>query len=213
MVSPVDSAMDAPPSSSPLGDTTAERDAERDADPRTVELRKPIAIVTAGHWLLAHDCIGPRIAELIKDRYGSDVALFEAGSTALGLLDCLAGQQLLVVVDACSLSSRPGGSQPGQLHEVQPDFESPSLDHCSVHQFGPLETLAIAKHLYPEDLPANTRLLLVETQGIDQTGIETACGQVVAALDRTIADYRSHGYRDEPPDKLGARPINTEVPS
>ena len=60
-----------------------------------------ILVAGAGNWLLASDRIGPRVLEMVSERYPSGVELCDIGSTALSLLDSLRGQDLLIVIDAC----------------------------------------------------------------------------------------------------------------
>jgi hydrogenase maturation protease len=141
-------------------------------------------VVGAGNWLLACDLIGPQVLERIKDRYDPRVELCDVGTTGLGLLDHLHAQQLLLVVDACALDQGP----PGKVHVVEPDLDQADSRSSSVHQIGPLETLTVAKLLYPEQLPRRIRLILVETtDDIGEEVLEQACQQVVAILDREIS--------------------------
>lgn len=149
--------------------------------------RPPVAVVGAGNWLIFQDRLGPRVLERIAGRYGPEVEIFSAGSAGLALLDCLAGQQLMLIVDACAL-----GGQPGEIHraELDPDTLTATAA-ASTHQLGPLETLAVAKHLYPDQLPLRILLILVETQGIDDATEEEACRQVVSLLDTEIERWRS----------------------
>ena len=151
------------------------------------DTRPPVAVVGAGNWLIFQDRLGPRVIERIAGRYGPEVEIFNAGSAGLALLDCIAGQQLMLIVDACAL-----GGQPGEIHQMEYDPDAPTATAgASVHQLGPLETLAVAKHLYPDQLPLRILLILVETQGIDDATEDEACRQVVSLLDREVERWRS----------------------
>jgi hydrogenase maturation protease len=146
----------------------------------------PVSIAGAGNWLVPHDAIGPRVIEHVSQRYGSDVELLDIGSSALGLLDHLHGQDLLVVVDA-GLYDAP----PGEVRLVDPDLASPPAPALSVHQIGPLEALSAAKLICPERLPQRTLLLLVQTEGLDHEGEEATLRRVTRALDRVVGAYRA----------------------
>lgn len=142
-----------------------------------------IAIVGAGHWLITHDRIGPRVLEMVQGRYGPDVELVDAGTSGLDLLDHLHGQDLMFVVDACVYDG-----EPGEVRVLEPDLDAPPTRETSVHQIGPLEALRIGKHLYPERMPRRILLILVETNEIDAAAQETACVQAVSILDRELED-------------------------
>ena len=143
--------------------------------------RRQIAIVGAGNWLITHDRIGPRVLEMVQGRYGPEVELVDAGTSGLGLLDHLRGQELMFVVDACVFDG-----EPGEVRVLEPDLDAPLTRETSVHQIGPLEALRIGKHLYPERMPGRVLLILVETSEIDAATQETACVQAVSILDREI---------------------------
>ena len=143
----------------------------------------PIAVVGAGNWMVAYDRIGPRVLELVQSRYDSKVRLYNTGSAGLALLDCIHGQDLMLIIDACA-----GMGPPGEIRTVHWQ----QCDSCSaggnVHQIGPVETIKIAEQLFPERLPRKILLILVETQHLTDTAIETACRQVIGIIDQEI-DY------------------------
>lgn len=163
-----------------------------------MESRQPVCVVGAGNWLVAHDRIGPRVLELIGSRYGPEVALRDLGSSGLALLDLLDRQDLLLVVDAGIFQGRPG-----EIRVVEPDLTAPPARVGSVHQIGPLETLAIANRLFQDKMPRRVLLVVVETQGIDDDTAEAACREVVAVLDREIASWERSRQ-----DKPGAAPAS-----
>ncbi|MFP4315915.1 MAG: hydrogenase maturation protease [Desulfovibrionales bacterium] len=145
----------------------------------------PITIVGAGNWLVSCDRIGPRVLQLCQRRYGSGVELFDSGSAGLALLDCIRGQDLLMVVDACK-----HGGPSGEITIREMDFISDLTHGPSVHQIGPLETLVVARHLYPERLPRRVLLVMVETEGMMESDLDSVCRRVIALLDREIFDWR-----------------------
>jgi hydrogenase maturation protease len=159
----------------------------------TLQEPSPISVVGAGNWLMGNDRIGPRVLEAIKGRYGPEVELCEVGHTGLAVLDHLHGQDLLLVVDACVL-----GGSPGEVHEVEPDLDRPFGRESSVHQVGPVETLAVAKRLFPSSMPHRIVLILVETEGIDERAEDAACQKVIAVLDREVAAWGTSHMRPDP---------------
>jgi len=155
-------------------------------------LEKPISIVGAGNWLISHDRIGPKVLELVKGRYGSEVELCNIGSAGLALLDYLHGQELMLVVDACLQ-----GIQPGEICIVEPCLDTLNINITSVHQIGPLETLTFAKRLFPASMPQRIRLILVETYGIDEKKEAVACQEVLTILDREIGAWQHDHYGEK----------------
>lgn len=147
----------------------------------------PMTVACSGHWLIEHDTIGPRVAELIAGRYPVDeVEVADIGTAGLALVDVLRGQELVVVVDACL-----AGGEPGEISLREADFEAPLGRETSVHQLGPQAALQVAYHLYPERLPRRSLLLLVETGDTDEERREAACHEVVVRLDALAAQRRS----------------------
>ena len=149
-------------------------------------MKNSISIVGAGNWLISYDRIGPKVLELIQGRYSSEVELCELGNTSLALLDYIHSQDLMIIVDA-GLQ----GKAPGEISVMVPDLNNPTVAITSVHQIGPVETLAIAKRLFPEQMPKQVLLIMVETNGIDAKMEETACQQVVNILDNEINFLRT----------------------
>ncbi len=156
-----------------------------DIPPEPVIGQQPISIVGSGNWLISHDRIGPKVLELVEGRYGSEVELCHIGSAGLALLDYLHGQELMLVVDACLQ-----GNQPGEICIIEPCLDTLNINITSVHQIGPLETLTFAKRLFPESMPQRIRLILVETDGIDEKKEAVACQEVLAILDQEIGAWQ-----------------------
>lgn len=146
----------------------------------------PVTVLGAGHWGIATDRSGPQVVERLRHRYGDEVEVEHLGVRALGLLDHLHGQELLCLVDACLL-----GGAPGQVYVTELHGDEATGAVGSLHQIGPLETLAIAARLYPEALPKRALLIGIETGGIDERTEALACDAAVAALDREIDRWRS----------------------
>lgn len=147
-----------------------------------------ISVVGCGNWQVRPDRIGPRILERLAERAPEGVELTDVGTTLLGLLDRLHRQELLVLVDACR-----GVAPPGTVAVSDVDDEIAVPTRASLHQIGPLETLAIARELFPERCPRRTRFVTIETTDLDPEREEAACRAALAAIEREIANARSRG--------------------
>lgn len=147
-----------------------------------------VTIAASGNWLLGHDRIGPLVLKKIPDRYSSDVELCDLGSSPLALLDHLRAQELLLVIDSCV-----GRAKPGEILILEPDLDQNPSPGTSVHQIGPLETLVIASLLYPDTLPRQCKLVLVETSDLLEIDEAQACEKVVEILDREVGSLSQLG--------------------
>lgn len=143
--------------------------------------------------MLVTDRIGPRVVESIADRYGPNVELHAIGTMPLALLDCIDGQDLMLIVDACI-----AGWKPGEVRIMEPDLAQASIGgETSIHQLGPIQALVIARQLFTDRLPKKVMMILVETEGLDDATEERACGEVVSALDTAIAALTPKGRGNE----------------
>jgi len=144
--------------------------------------RRPRVLVAgAGNWLLAHDRAGGRVLELLERRYGEEVELVDIGCGALALLDHVDRQRLLVVVDACV-----GRGRPGEVVVETVDLDAAGADYIGLHQIGPVEALAVARHLQPEKMPGRVVLVLVETGALAEAEERLACERAVEEVDRLV---------------------------
>ncbi|MFW5936563.1 MAG: hydrogenase maturation protease [Desulfosalsimonas sp.] len=156
----------------------------RDHSPPTV------VIVGNGNWQVASDKAGPMVIKSLAGRYGASVQIKDIGTSALGLLECLDSQDLMLVVDACVK-----GGAPGEIHVIQPDLDAPLREKPGLHQIGPVETLMVAKYLYPHTLPKTISLILIETQGLNDADLEPVCQRGVSIIDRKIAEvFRADAF-------------------
>jgi hydrogenase maturation protease len=145
----------------------------------------PVTVAGSGNWLLAQDRVGPQVLARLADRLPEEVELAELGSSSLALLDWLRGQELLVVVDACV-----GRGAPGEVSVSDTDGGELPRGWPSLHQIGPLETLAVARALQPELLPRRVVLVQVETGGLPPEDEEHACAAAVTAVERELESWR-----------------------
>lgn len=140
-----------------------------------------VSVVGCGNWQVRPDRIGPRVLAALAARAPAGVELADVGTTLLGLLDRLHGQELLVLVDACV-----GRAAPGTVEVVDPAPGTAIPPRATLHQIGPLETLAIARELYPELCPRRTRLVLIETGGLGPEAEAEVCARALAAIETEI---------------------------
>jgi hydrogenase maturation protease len=158
----------------------------RDTDPR--KAAGSIAVVAVGNRMVFGDQIGPKVLDAARGRYGPEVALIDAGSACFSLLDCIEKQDLMLVVDACNAGGAPGEIRVRDAAAVSwPEISAGT----GLHQIGPLETMAIARRLFPERLPRRLLFILVETNHIDDARMNTASRQVLTVIDREIARHRA----------------------
>ncbi len=153
-----------------------------------------VAVVGCGNWLSGDDRIGPRVLRDLSQRLDSRVAVEDVGTSVLGLLDRLHGQELLILVDACV-----GRAAPGTVLVVEPDLDQPLTPRSSAHQIGPLETLIVARELYPERFPRRVVWVLIETGGLDAEAERSARRQAVAAVEREIEQWATGATTDAAP--------------
>lgn len=149
-------------------------------------LAAEVSIVGCGNWLQADDRIGPRVLRDLAGRLDPAVTIEDVGTSVLGLLDRLRGQQLLILVDACV-----GRAAPGTVLVVEPDLDGPVPPRASAHQIGPLETLIVGRELYPERFPRRVVWVLIETGGLDAEAEQRARRDAVALVEREIEPWRS----------------------
>jgi hydrogenase maturation protease len=140
-----------------------------------------ITLAGAGNALISYDRIGARVLSAAHGRYGAEVELCDLGSSPLALLDHLHGQDLLLVVDAGLM-----GAAPGEVAVITAPVDAIVAGLSSVHQIGPLETLAVGARLYPERMPRRILVLVVETEGLDDAGEARAGEHVIAIVDEEI---------------------------
>jgi hydrogenase maturation protease len=140
-----------------------------------------VTVAGIGNWLIAADRVGPRVLELMRDRWGDAVELADIGSGGLSLLDHLRGQRLLVVVDACA-----GRGAPGEVVVVEGAPADVDAPVSSSHQIGPVEALIVARHLTPDALPRRIVMVLTETTDLDEIRLDEVCRRVAGTIDALV---------------------------
>jgi hydrogenase maturation protease len=174
-----------------------------DTGTRAVRRDGAITVAAAGNWIISCDRVGPRVLKEVERLAPPGVDLADVGMSGLALLDHLHAQQLLVVVDACV-----GHGLPGEVLVEKLNILAPFGRESSVHQIGPREALAVASHLYPEEMPERIRLVLIETGGLDESMEDDAVRRAAGAVMDEIELFRCRALapdRELPSDAAAAR--------
>ncbi len=102
--------------------------------------RAPVLVVGVGNILRMDDGFADAVLEILEaKKLPSHVELFDAGTSAIDLMDVFNGRHKLIVLDAVR-----GGQAPGTLYRFSPDqVENGALPMNSLHQVGLLETLQL----------------------------------------------------------------------
>jgi hydrogenase maturation protease len=106
------------------------------------ETYAPLLVMAVGNILRMDDgfadAVLNRLAELDLPE---DVELFDAGTSAIDLMEVFNGREKMIVIDAVR-----GGQEPGTLYRFSPqEVEDGALPMNSLHQVGLLETLKLGE--------------------------------------------------------------------
>jgi len=148
-------------------------------------------IVCLGNPLAADDGAGYAVyRELAATHLSDGVRLSFIGLGGINLLEELAGEDQLIVVDAVQL-----GAAPGTIHVLS--WERLPVQHLrpvSGHGIGIREAIEVGRKLYPEKIPKEIFLVGVEGKCFDQLtdsltavvaeAVASAAQAVLALLDR-----------------------------
>jgi len=102
----------------------------------------PLLVMAVGNILRMDD----GFADAVLNRLGEydlpeEVELFDAGTSAIDLMEVFNGRKKLIVIDAVR-----GGQAPGTLYRFSPqEVENGALPMNSLHQVGLLETLKLGE--------------------------------------------------------------------
>lgn len=106
--------------------------------------RCPILILGIGNILLRDEGIGPHVIDKLKEiKLPDNVELLDGGTGGADLLDFICDRQKLIVVDAIQTDIEPGCI----MRLTADDLTTDSRQNISLHEFGLLETLTMAKQL------------------------------------------------------------------
>lgn len=139
-------------------------------------------IVCIGNDLVADDGAGRAVyAGLAAVPLAADTRLVSLGLGGIDLLEVIAGEDLLVVVDAVQL-----GAAPGFVHVL--DWEAiPALgpQPVSGHGIGIREAIEVGRRLCPEKIPRHIYLIGIEGKCFDQLG-QSMSPEVASAVPRAV---------------------------
>jgi len=144
-------------------------------------------IICIGNQLVADDGVGWEIFQRLQQNGLPDhVRLEFLGLGGIDLLEEIAGEELLVVVDAVQL-----GHAPGTIHILGWE-ELPALlsRPVSGHGIGIREAISVGRKLYPERMPKEVFLIGVEGKCFDQLGAGLSpevAGAVAQAIDAVFS--------------------------
>lgn len=152
---------------------------------------KPVLVLGIGNILLRDEGIGVRVVEAMRSMpLPADVELVDGGTGGADLLDLIADRKKIIVIDAMN-----SGDAAGSIRRLAPDdlarHDRPAL---SLHEFGLLETLRMARHM--GCAPREVVVIGVRPETID-SGLELSA-PVAAAIPRIIQAVRAELPRPAP---------------
>ncbi len=106
------------------------------------EERAPLLVMAVGNILRMDDGFADAVLKRLAEKdLPEDVELFDAGTSAIDLMEVFDRREKLIVIDAVR-----GGQQPGTLYRFSPqEVEDGALPMNSLHQVGLLETLKLGE--------------------------------------------------------------------
>jgi hydrogenase maturation protease len=106
------------------------------------EKRAPLLVMAVGNILRMDDGFADAVLKQLAELdLPEEVELFDAGTSAIDLMDVFHEREKLIVLDAVR-----GGQEPGTLYRFSPqEVEDGALPMNSLHQVGLLETLKLGE--------------------------------------------------------------------
>ena len=109
-----------------------------------VHTKHPILVLGIGNILLRDVGVGVHVIKQLQERSLPDsVEVIDGGTAGADLLDIVADREKVIVIDAVHTNCKPGTILRFTPDELVPDEQA----HISLHQFGIIETLQMAKQL------------------------------------------------------------------
>jgi len=151
--------------------------------------RAPLLVMSVGNILRRDDGFADAVLNRLAEEDLPDyVELFDAGTSAIDLMEIFNGRKKLVVVDAVR-----GGQEPGTLYRFSPEeVEAEALPMNSLHQIGLLETLKLGELV--DCKPQETVVVGAQPKdtglGIGLSAeVEAAVARAVALVQHEIAQF------------------------
>ncbi len=102
----------------------------------------PVLVMAVGNILKQDDGFGETVLRRLEEQeLPGEVELFDAGTSAIDLMEIFNGREKLIVIDAVR-----GGQPAGNLYRFSPEeVEDQALPMNTLHQVGLLETLRLGE--------------------------------------------------------------------
>ena len=124
-------------------------------------------VVCVGNSLVGDDAAGCAVYDsLVKEQLPDGVRVCLLGTGGISLLEMLAGESVLIVVDAVQFGARPGTVHILDWSEL-PQARSQAV---SVHGLGLREAVDLGRILYPDAFPQKVLLVGIEGCSFDAIG-------------------------------------------
>lgn len=109
--------------------------------------RPPVLVLGVGNILLRDEGVGVRVIETLRRaNLPPEVELYDGGTIGADLLDVIADRRKVIVIDAVL-----GDFEPGCVLRMTPTNLAPrEQPGASLHDFGVLETLTLARQMNAE---------------------------------------------------------------
>lgn len=147
-------------------------------------------VACVGNSLVGDDAVGCAVFERLQQKsLPEGTRLIELGLGGLSLLDHLAGEKALIIVDAVNF-----GANPGSVHLLDwEDIPRANGAAVSVHGIGIRETIDIGNMLNPDTMPSKILLIGIEGRRFDQIGVAMtpAVAMAVDSAVREVIDQLS----------------------
>lgn len=141
------------------------------------KVSKGSIVVGIGNPLLKDDRVGIEVVDALRAQHPEmDTEILY--SVGFDVLDTIMGYERAVIVDACQM-----GMPPGTIMEITPEemFDQSNLVNSHAVTLG--ATLKTGQMLFPEEMPREIRLMLVEVEDIS-----TFSTQCTPAVSHAIGD-------------------------
>jgi hydrogenase maturation protease len=126
-------------------------------------------VVCIGNDLVADDGVGRAVYDLLLQKdLPSTIRIRFLGIGGLELLEEMAGERALVVVDAVQFGSEPGTVHIRNWEDIPENTQRP----VSGHGIGIREAIEIGRRLTPEKMPVEVYLVGIEGRCFDTLGAE-----------------------------------------
>lgn len=137
-------------------------------------------VIGIGNPVMGDDRAGLDVARLVEDSGAeADVASFY--TVGFALMDALRGRTRAFIVDASRL-----GQAPGTVREIAADQLSGAAGPVNSHAIQLGQTLETAALLYPDEMPRDVRIILIEAAKSETP--QTPCTPEVAEAVQRVAE-------------------------